>query len=222
MNWIFFVSRRFAKVDRTGRSAVTGLLASLSICFGVMTLIVVVSVMNGFQMGFIDSIMEISSAHIRVQLNGTPEETFLEGCKGEELGIIVAEPMYEAQSLIAGTSGRQSASLIRAVSPTIRQRDEGFAREVKMISGAFDLSKPTNIVLGSELSRQLGARVGSKINLLALSGGSDVDLISNNRLFTVVGIFTCGYAEINNTFSFISLEAGEQYLGEDISKYLLM
>lgn len=218
MNWIFFVSRRFAKVDRTGRSAVTGLLASLSICFGVMTLIVVVSVMNGFQMGFIDSIMEISSAHIRVQLNGTPEETFLEGCKGEDLGIIVAEPMYEAQSLIAGTSGRQSASLIRAVSPTIRQRDEGFAREVKMISGAFDLSKPTNIVLGSELSRQLGARVGSKINLLALSGGSDVDLISNNRLFTVVGIFTCGYAEINNTFSFISLEAGEQYLGEDISK----
>ena len=59
MNWIFFVSRRFAKVDRSGRSAVTGFLASLSICFGVMTLIVTVSVMNGFQMGFIDSIMEI-------------------------------------------------------------------------------------------------------------------------------------------------------------------
>ncbi|MBQ4331800.1 MAG: ABC transporter permease, partial [Spirochaetaceae bacterium] len=63
MRWIVFISRRFAKVDRSGRSAVTGFLASLSICFGVMTLIVTVSVMNGFQMGFIDSIMEISSAH---------------------------------------------------------------------------------------------------------------------------------------------------------------
>ena len=71
MKWIFFVSRRFAKVDRSGRSAVTGFLASLSICFGVMTLIVTVSVMNGFQMGFIDSIMEISSAHIRVTAEGT-------------------------------------------------------------------------------------------------------------------------------------------------------
>ena len=67
MKWILFIARRFAQVDRSGRSAVTGFLASLSICFGVMTLIVVISVMNGFQLGFIDSIMEISSAHIRVE-----------------------------------------------------------------------------------------------------------------------------------------------------------
>ena len=58
--WILFVSRRFSKVDRQGRSAVTSMLASLGICFGVMTLITVISVMNGFQMSFIDSIMEVS------------------------------------------------------------------------------------------------------------------------------------------------------------------
>ncbi len=44
----------------------TSMLATLGICFGVMTLIVVMSVMNGFQMKFIDSIMEVSSYHIRV------------------------------------------------------------------------------------------------------------------------------------------------------------
>ena len=71
--WISFVSKRFASVDRKGRSAVTSFLATLGICVGVMTLIVVISVMNGFQMSFIDSILEISSFHARVQ--NIPQET---------------------------------------------------------------------------------------------------------------------------------------------------
>ena len=64
---ISFVSKRFASVDTKGRTAVTSFLATLGICVGVMTLIVVISVMNGFQMSFIDSILEISSFHARVQ-----------------------------------------------------------------------------------------------------------------------------------------------------------
>ena len=219
MKWIFFVSRRFAKVDRSGRSAVTGFLASLSICFGVMTLIVTVSVMNGFQMGFIDSIMEISSAHIRVTApQDFNQQAFEQQCFRPELGVVAVEPMYEAQSLLASSTGRQAASLIRAVSPDIIYTDAGFNREVKMISGEFDLTRPGYIVLGSQLARQLGLRVGSTVNMLALSGGSDVDLISDNRVFVVSGIFSCGYAEINNSYSFISLDAGQQFFGKDATK----
>ena len=219
MKWIFFVSRRFAKVDRSGRSAVTGFLASLSICFGVMTLIVTVSVMNGFQMGFIDSIMEISSAHIRVTApQDFNQQAFEQQCFRPELGVVAVEPMYEAQSLLASSTGRQAASLIRAVSPDIIYTDAGFNREVKMISGEFDLSRPGYIVLGSQLARQLGLRVGSTVNMLALFGGSDVDLISDNRVFVVSGIFSCGYAEINNSYSFISLDAGLQFFGKDATK----
>lgn len=219
MNWIFFVSRRFAKVDRSGRSAVTGFLASLSICFGVMTLIVTVSVMNGFQMGFIDSIMEISSAHIRVTApQDFDQQAFEQQCFRPELGVVAMEPMYEAQSLLASATGRQAASLIRAVSPDIMYTDAGFAQEMQMISGEFDLSRPGYIVLGSQLARQLGVRVGSTVNMLALSGGSDVDLISDNRVFVVSGIFSCGYAEINSSYSFISMDAGQQFFGQEATK----
>ena len=219
MNWIFFVSRRFAKVDRSGRSAVTGFLASLSICFGVMTLIVTVSVMNGFQMGFIDSIMEISSAHIRVTApQDFDQQAFEQQCFRPELGVVAMEPMYEAQSLLASATGRQAASLIRAVSPDIMYTDAGFALEMQMISGEFDLSRPGYIVLGSQLARQLGVRVGSTVNMLALSGGSDVDLISDNRVFVVSGIFSCGYAEINSSYSFISMDAGQQFFGQEATK----
>ncbi len=219
MNWIFFVSRRFAKVDRSGRSAVTGFLASLSICFGVMTIIVTISVMNGFQMGFIDSIMEISSAHIRVTASQDFDQQALEQqCFRPELGVVAVEPLYEAQSLLASASGRQAASLIRAVSPDIMYTDAGFAQEMQMISGEFDLSRPGYIVLGSQLARQLGVRVGSTVNMLALSGGSDVDLISDNRVFVVSGIFSCGYAEINSSYSFISMDAGQQFFGQEATK----
>ena len=219
MNWIFFVSRRFAKVDRSGRSAVTGFLASLSICFGVMTLIVTVSVMNGFQMGFIDSIMEISSAHIRVTApQDFDQQAFEQQCFRPELGVVAMEPMYEAQSLLASATGRQAASLIRAVSPDIMYTDAGFAQEMQMISGEFDLSRPGYIVLGSQLARQLGVRVGSTVNMLALSGGSGVDLISDNRVFVVSGIFSCGYAEINSSYSFISMDAGQQFFGQEATK----
>ena len=219
MKWIFFVSRRFAKVDRSGRSAVTGFLASLSICFGVMTLIVTVSVMNGFQMGFIDSIMEISSAHIRVMApQDFDQQAFEQQCFRPELGVVAMEPMYEAQSLLASATGRQAASLIRAVSPDIMYTDAGFAQEMQMISGEFDLSRPGYIVLGSQLARQLGVRVGSTVNMLALSGGSDVDLISDNRVFVVSGIFSCGYAEINSSYSFISMDAGQQFFGQEATK----
>ena len=219
MKWIFFVSRRFAKVDRSGRSAVTGFLASLSICFGVMTLIVTVSVMNGFQMGFIDSIMEISSAHIRVTApQDFDQQAFEQQCFRPELGVVAMEPMYEAQSLLASATGRQAASLIRAVSPDIMYTDAGFAQEMQMISGEFDLSRPGYIVLGSQLARQLGVRVGSTVNMLALSGGSGVDLISDNRVFVVSGIFSCGYAEINSSYSFISMDAGQQFFGQEATK----
>ena len=76
--WIDFVSRRFSRVDRNGRSAVTSFFASLGICFGIMTLIVVMSVMNGFQMEFKDAIMEISSYHIQVRgITDDTEKSFV-------------------------------------------------------------------------------------------------------------------------------------------------
>ncbi len=222
MNWILFVSRRFAQVDRSGRSAVTGFLASLSICFGVMTLVVVISVMNGFQMGFIDSIMEISSAHIRLSPKDGQEnidQFLLESfCAVPDRGIVAVEPFYEAQTLMASDTGRQSAALVRGVSPNIMQTDGGFAKEVRMVSGSFDLRNDDAIVLGSELARRLGVRTGDAVNLLALSGGSDVDLISDERIFMVAGIFTCGYAEINATYSFVSLQAAEKVFGKSAVK----
>ena len=100
LRWISAVSRRFARVDRKGRSAVTSALATLGICFGVMTLTVVMSVMNGFQMSFIDAILEISSYHLRaVEVPETMESALIAVCE-EDKNISACVPFYEAQALM--------------------------------------------------------------------------------------------------------------------------
>lgn len=214
--WISFVSGRFARVDRTSRSAAASSLSVLGIALGVMTLIVSLSVMNGFQRGFIDAIMEISSYHLRVE-NVIDEDSFKSFCAKSPL-INVATPFYEAQSLMVGRNGAQSASLVRAVPYDICIKDSEFAKQAEVYAGSFDLTEPNSIVLGSELARSLNAGVGSEVSLLALSGGNDVSLFSDTRVFTVTGLFFSGYSDINSSFSFISLDDGKKYFGKDAKK----
>lgn len=224
LKWVSFISRRFSAVDRKGRSFVTSFLATLGLTLGVMTLIVVVSVMNGFQMSFIDSILELSSYHVQVR----PESSFEEKATGNtsvdtlyDLDVFLEEnplvkvsfPFKEAQGLIASGRNRESASIIRAVPEDICQRDSGFEKELNIIEGEFDLSSPENIVLGSYLSHMLGVYTGSTVNLAALSGGKDVELLSDSRIFTVTGIFESGYSDINQAYSFISLDGAKKYFG---------
>lgn len=216
--WIYFVSRRFSRVDRKGRSAVTSFLASLGICFGVMTLITVISVMNGFQRSFIDAIMEVSSYHVRLTLPETADESDAAALQAfclSDREITAATPFYEAQALMTGRDGAESAALIRAVPETLMQIDSGFARELHVYSGVFDLSEPDTILLGSDLAYQLHVRVGSMVNLYALSGGTDVEMLSNDRTFRVVGLFYTGYTDINTAYAFISLADGKRYFGEN-------
>ena len=216
--WISAVSRRFARVDRKGRSAVTSALATLGICFGVMTLIVVMSVMNGFQMSFIDAILEVSSYHLRVVDVPSDEEAALVAACEADKRITACVPFYEAQALMTGGKGGAVAVNIRAADETMYSEDEGFREQLRIISGDFDFSEKDSIVLGSTLARNLGVHTGSSVNLLVLSGGSDVDLFSTDRLFTVAGVFTTGYSEINSSYAFVGTESASRYFGESAKK----
>ena len=218
LRWISAVSRRFARVDRKGRSAVTSALATLGICFGVMTLTVVMSVMNGFQMSFIDSILEVSSYHLRAtEIPEDKEEELLAACKANKQ-IRSCVPFYESQVLMTGDKGGAVAVNVRAADEAIYFEDEGFRRELKMLSGSFDFSDPDSIIIGSSLARNLGVRTGSTVNLLVMSGGSDVELFSSDRVFTVRGIFTTGYSEINSGYAFVGTEAASRYFGSSAKK----
>ncbi|MGN0730200.1 ABC transporter permease [Treponema sp.] len=208
--WICFVSRRINRVNADGRTAAAAHLAALGISLGVMALIVVMSVMNGFQMRSIDSIMEISSYHVQVT---DVEKTSFEQWSRENKDVICAVPFYEAQGLMVGNSKSQCAAVVRAVPENIMELDPGFRRTLKIVVGDFDLSSENSIIIGSTLANSLRAGLGSVVNIAALSGSSDVEMLSSSRQFVVTGIFYCGYAEINSSFAFIGFDAGKKILG---------
>ena len=212
--WIFDVSKRFSIVDKSGRSAVTSFLSTIGIGLGVMTLIVVISVMNGFQMSFINAIMEISSYHVRVSSVPVEKELELIDFCSSDKDILSISPFYESQALMVNSNGSEAVGIIRAVESDIYQKDIGFKKELQMVYGNFNLDEDNSIVLGYSLAKKLEANVGTKINLLAMAGGKDVALISQNREFTVTGIFECGYIDINESFCFINTNAAKKYFGQ--------
>lgn len=214
--WISFVAKRISSVDAKGKNKTTSVLSVLGIAFGVMTLIVVMSVMNGFQRNYIDAILNLSSYHIRIEDNGGREKEiskFLENRKN----VSTSADFLEAQSLITTDNGREGVALIRAIDPKVYEKDSGFSRELNIVSGNWNL-EGDSIIIGSLMARNLSAKVGSKINFFALSGSSDVELLSRERVFTVSAIYKSGYSEINNSLVFISLDKGYEILGEDAKK----
>ena len=221
-SWIFYVCKRFSRVDRTGRAAATSVLATLGICLGVTTLIVIMSVMNGFQMSFIDTILEVSSYHLQVSdLPESKEKDFFDFCKNDSYlnsKVKSVSEFYEAQTLMVSESGAECAALIRAISPDYYYEDSEFQNELVMTRGSFNISTDDYIVLGSSLARSLDVEVGDEVNLFVLSGGNDVSLFSNDRKFYVSGIFASGYSEINSSYCFVNIDVAKKYFGEKNQK----
>ena len=211
--WIYFLSKRFSGVDSSSRLVSTKVFPSLGIGFGVMALIVIISVMNGFQSTSIDTLMEISSHHIRVKTNeNSLEKEFYDFCDSNQ-NIKTITPFLEAQGLLVGKRGKQQAALLRAIPHSVIYEDLGFANEVDVYSGEFDLETPRAICLGSELAKNLGVTVGDSVSILALSGDSSVDLFSDDRVFIVTGLFFTSNLEINSYYAFIPFDDGKEILG---------
>lgn len=213
-HWLFFVLHRFNAQSKAKGNFIANLFPVLGIGFGVTVLIVVLAVMNGFQRGYIDTVIEVSSAHVRLE------------AKKEKLEELRKNSVYksfvifdEEEALLQGRSSTQATCMIRAVEKDIYTKDDGFKEKVKIIKGSFNLEEDSQnedikIVLGNELSRRLGVKVGSVISVIATSGSSESDLFPYDVNLSVVGLFKTGYYEIDSSFAFINLDASPSLFGK--------
>jgi lipoprotein-releasing system permease protein len=89
--------------------------------------------------------------------------------------------------------------------------DRGMAAKLEFISGGFDLDRDDAVILGAELARRLGVRVGDGITLISLSGffpgPLPEDAGEGDYLFTVTGVFRSGFYEYDLGWAFISNKA---------------
>jgi lipoprotein-releasing system permease protein len=208
--WIWFVASRYIFKGR-GNSPV---LAILGIATGVFALIVIISVMNGFQMGFIESILEISSYHLRIE--SFPED---KTAQLQEIMLSVPEikavvPFREFQALAGGRRSGQQAVLVRGLPENALELDRAMKNRLVFEKGSFDIAASDSVLLGIELARRLGLGIGDKTTLFSISGILSAEDDGGEKIFTVTGIFMTGFYEYDYGWAFINIESAKSFTGE--------
>lgn len=214
-SWILFLASRYLKASRRDKGLSSAYLSIISLSLGVMALIAVLGVMNGFQLGFMENIMEVSSSHIRIGVDELLDPT-REKTLEEAPGVRSALPLVDSQTLIKSYYSSSQGAFIRGLPPDALARDEGLQSRLEFLEGEWDLEAPDRIILGSELARRLGVSTGDTVSLLALTGPSFSLLKPKEMNFTVTGIFRTGYLELDAGWGFLPLQTALEFLaGEE-------
>jgi lipoprotein-releasing system permease protein len=213
--FVTFMGFRYFRTRRRGAGGATTALSILGVAVGVMALTAVTGVMNGFQLGFIESILEISSYHLQIEGVGLDPggQEFLESLRARP-EVRSAVRFTEHQVIMEGRYNEPRGCLIRGLPANVRELDPSFFRALRIVHGEFDIQRPGTIVLGVELSRFLGVEVGDSVSILSLQGDSFGKLAAQSRFYEVTGLFRSGYYEFDLGWAFFSLQEGLSLAGE--------
>jgi len=181
------------------------------IALGVAALIVVLSVMNGFQKELRARILGVAS---HVQISGPDGRLAawqpVAKAAAQDPRVAASAPFVNAQGLLsAGQAVR--GSVVRGILPASEDKVADIGNHMRR--GRLDALKPGefNIVLGSELARALGAVQGDKVALVAPQGQvTPAGVIPRLKQFTVAGIFEVGMFEYDSGLALVHLEDAQK------------
>ena len=193
------------------------MISMLGIALGVAALIVVLSVMNGFQTELRGRILAVVS---HIQISGASGEMANWQSVAEQSlrqpGVLAAAPFVQAQGMLSFGSSVRGA-MVRGVLPDFEDKVVDFRSHMK--EGSLDSLEPDsfNIVLGSELARALGIFVGDKVTLIAPQGVvTPAGVIPRLKTFVVSGLFEVGMFEYDSGLALIRMEDAQRlYRMED-------
>ncbi len=208
MNWILFSAKRLTASRAKDGSAVPAIFSIAGLSFGVMVLIVILSVMNGLQGGFITALLELSSAHVR--LTGTRTELEKVAAIGSKESFVI---FSETQALVRSNYNSQQAVSIHVVPTDILSKDAGLKNTITMPQGSFDISEENTGVIGYGLAQLLSVNVGDTISILVASGSKKTELFPKHADIRITGLFKSGFYEIDSSFCYISTKTGAALLG---------
>ena len=190
--------------------SVIAIFSLVGIALGVATLIIVMSVMNGFRQELLGRILGLNG-HLAVyglertitDYDGTT--TRIRGVPG----VVSATPIVEGQVLMTSEQGGASGGLARGVRP-----DDMRARSLvanNIVAGTLDRFEGDDaILIGSRLAQRLRINVGDKLTLVSPQGRTTVfGTVPRVRAYTVVALFQVGMHEYDSTFAFLPMAAAQ-------------
>ncbi len=229
----WYIATRYIVAPKRQRfTSFISCMAVLGVTIGVMALIVVIAVMDGFQKELQDRLIGIN-AHIIVQRLGGEIQNYpalvkkLEGVtlykhglsglwarvRGQgKVRVTAVLPCINLQGLISSGQG-QSGVVIRGVDSQIALK---VFKNLRFKGGGFSQlsdSFPPGIILGKRLAANLGVSLGDKVRLIVPEGQiTPFGLLPKIKTFKVVGLFETGLYEFDASLAFIALATAQQLL----------
>ncbi|MBO5442331.1 MAG: lipoprotein-releasing ABC transporter permease subunit [Alphaproteobacteria bacterium] len=208
------VARRYLRAKRKEGfiSVITGF-AFTGIALGVATLIIVMSVMNGFRSELLSRILGING-HIGITSSvGYPFNNYQQAVRDiEEFEhVTMVIPMIESQLLVSAGKAAEGA-MIRGISK------EDLLKKQILADGlsALDINdfSGNNVIIGKRLANKMGIIPGEEITLISPNGKvTAFGTVPRMKSYTVLGTFEIGMYEYDSNFIFMPLEAAQKYFG---------
>jgi lipoprotein-releasing system permease protein len=187
------------------------LISMLGIGLGVAALIVVLSVMNGFQKELRTRILGVAS-HIQITgINGElPNWELVAEQAMKHPEVRASAPFVQSQGMFS-VDGMVKGTIVRGILPDQEDRVADFRKTIQ--SGSLDDLRPGEfgVVLGSDLARSLRVFTGDKVTLIAPQGTvTPAGVMPRLKSFKVVGIFEVGMFEYDSGLALINLEDAQK------------
>lgn len=205
------VAFRYLRARRQeGFVSVIAIFSLVGIALGVATLIIVMSVMNGFRADLLGRILGLNG-HLGVYAQTGPLDDFdAEATKVSELpGITGVTPLIEGQVMATSEAGAAGA-LVRGIRPEDLRRRPLVADHV--VQGSLTDFDDDGVAVGDRLARRLGVAVGSAITIISPQGTATAfGTMPRIKTYHVVALFDVGMYEYDNSFIFVPLDAAQLF-----------
>ena len=192
--------------------SVIAIFSLVGIALGVATLIIVMSVMNGFRQELLGRILGLNG-HLGVygvERNITDYDAVAGRIRAVP-GVVSATPIVEGQVLLTSEPGGAAGGLARGVRPEDLRARGLVARSI--IAGTLDRFEGDDaIIIGSRLAQRLRITVGERISLVSPQGRTTVfGTVPRVRSYTIVAVFQIGMHEYDNSFVFLPMGAAQTF-----------
>src|SRR5215470_15089499 len=207
MRYELLVGLRYTRARRRNRFiSINSLVSMIGIAVGVWALIVVLSVMNGFQREVRERILGVAS-HVQITGAGNKlgEWQKIAQLSSREAHVLAAAPFVQAQAMLSAGQAVRGA-LIRGILPDQEETVADFGSHMRL--GTLDALKPGEygVILGADLARALGVLPRDKIALVAPQGlVTPAGVIPRLKQFTVIGIFEAGIADADAALALVHI-----------------
>ena len=206
----FLIAIRYLKSKRKeGFISIIAIFSFIGIMIGVATLIIVMSVMNGFRYELIERILGINS-HLTVYSKEHKIANYQEIVdKIKKIdGVTYANPIVEAQAMIS-SKNKNSGGLIRGISVDDLKNKKLITENIT----AGDLNKinqKNSVIIGSILAQNLGLKINDPIKIIsAETNETIIGSIPRIKTYMVAGIFDSGMYEYDSTTIFMNFEMAQ-------------